>query len=322
VSDLCVLAIASTDLLYWEVGRKKLELVQPGTLPCAGIFFERFTMTTLLQDFPITDNELSANEIQLECKARANIYRLLAGVFLQEPSADYINAMRSPEVAVSLRDMGVVFDNDFNATPLHELQEVLACEYAVLFLVAGGCPPVESVRLTGRYQQQPFFEVHEYYQKAGFQVVGERFAIFDDQLGVELSFLAELLERSATALAGGDTDKYAQITKDIKRFWVQHPGKWARGYAALLTRAAEHSFYREMAKLLGSFAEWEINLLGLKIDDLDGGKLKVPKAEIEYEFDPDEPVCNSCEKGQSATTEDNLHKIDISLIEARLQGTK
>lgn len=266
--------------------------------------------------------EFSNTEIIAECKARANIYRLLSGMLLEEPTIEYLSAIKSPLVMETLTAMGVKFDEDFSSNSLPELQEILACEYAVLFLVAGGCPPVESIRLTGRYQQQPFFEIREFYQKLGFKITVGKHAIFEDQLGVQLSFLAALLDRSAEALEKGDDDEYHRITKEIKRFWTLHPGKWARGYATLLQRAAAHSFYREMGKLLGSFAEWEISLLKLKIEDLDGGKLKVPKAEIEYEFDPNEPVCNSCDKGQGATNDDDLQKIDISLIEARLEGVK
>lgn len=279
-------------------------------------------MTAVFQDVKNATVELSSDELIAECKARANIYRLLAGVFLEEPTVDYLNAIRSPAVMASLQDMGVAFAEDFTDAPLEQLQDALACEYAVLFVVAGGCPPVESVRLTGRYQQQPFFEVRVFYQKAGFQVSGSRFAVFDDQLGVELTFLAELLGRSADALASGNQDDYEGLVKEIKRFWALHPGKWVRGYASLLERASDHSFYREMAKLLASFADWEINLLGLEVDDVDGGKLKAPKAEIEYEFDPDEPVCNACDKGQEDHGEDAFQKIDISLIQSRLEGKK
>lgn len=275
-------------------------------------------MTTVLQDTAIAAAEFSSDELLAECKARANIYRLLAGTFLEEPTADYLNAIRSPEVTASLREMGVAFGEDFTGEPLEKLQDTLACEYAVLFVVAGGCPAVESIRLTGRYQQQPYFEVREFYQKAGFRVSDSRFAVFDDQLGVELTFLAEMLDRAADALALGDQDGYERVIKEIKRFWVLHPGKWVRGYASLLLRASEHSFYREMAKLLANFADWEIGLLGLKVDDVDGGKLKVPKAEIEYEFDPDEPVCNACEKGDD-DQEEGFQKIDISLIQSRLK---
>lgn len=285
-------------------------------------FFEGIKMTAVLQGNDMDTEKFSNAELVAENRARANIYRLLAGVFLEEPTAEYLNAIRSPQVMATLTAMGAAFDEDFTATALPELQEALACEYAVLFLVAGGCPPVESVRLTGRYQQQPYFETRDFYQQSGFKVAAGQHAIFEDQLGVQLSFLAEMLDRSATALEAGDELEHARLVKEIKRFWVQHPGKWARGYATLLQRAAAHSFYREMGKLLGSFAEWEINLLDLKVDDLDGGKLKVPKAEIEYEFDPDEPVCNSCEKGQSAENDEDLHKVDISLIEAKLQRAK
>jgi len=270
-------------------------------------------MSTVLQDAENFATEFSTAELLAECKARAGIYRLLAGVFLEEPTAEYLNALRTHEVMTSLREMGVFFSGDFTDSPVEDLLDTLACEYAVLFVVAGGCPAVESVRLTGRYQQQPYFEVREFYRKAGFQLTGSRYAVFDDQLGVELSFLAELLERAADALASGNQNAYAGSIKEMKRFWVLHTGKWVRGYASLLDRASEHSFYREMAKLLGSFADWEIDLLALKVDDLDGGKLKVPKAEIEYEFNPDEPVCNSCERSQNAG---QAYKVDISLLKS------
>lgn len=281
-------------------------------------------MTTAIQDAGNTSSELSGDELIAECKARANVYRLLAGAFLEEPTVEYLNAIRSPEVMASLKDMGVAFDKDFTDAPIGKLQDELACEYAVLFIVAGGCPAVESVRLQGRYQQQPCFEVREIYQKAGFQLTGARFKVFDDQLGVELTFVAEMLERAAAALTAGDQEGYEGINKEIRRFWALHLGKWVRGYSMLLARATEYSFYREIAKLLGGFAQWELDLLGVKVDDLDGGKLKVPKAEIKYEYDPDEPECNACDSGQDDADDlEMLAKtIDISLIEKRLQEKK
>lgn len=279
-------------------------------------------MSTMVQEAMNEETEFTDADLVAECKARAGIYRLLSGVFLEEPSADYLNALRSADVMGTLRAMGVVFGADFTDTPLAQLQETLACEYAVLFLVAGGCPAVESVRLTGRYQQQPFFEVRDFYGKNGFAVTAGRHTMFEDQLGVELLFAAELLERAAAALEAGDRAKYTTVVKEIQRFWALHLGKWVRGYATLLERASEHSFYRQMGKLLGNYAEWELRLLGVRVDDLDGGKLKVPKAEIEYEFDPDEPVCDACEKGRKddGDLDALLQTIDISLIEKRVQG--
>lgn len=279
-------------------------------------------MTLMTENAECAETELTNEELMAECKARANVYRLLAGAFLEEASVEYLNALRSPEVMATLTQLGVAFDADFTATPVAELQDKLSAEYAILFVVAGGCPPVESVRMLGRYQQQPFFEVRDIYRKAGFEATGARFKVFEDQLGVELSFIAEMLDRSALALSTADNDGYVQITKEIKRFWALHLGKWVRGYTILVARATDYSFYREMAKLLGRFAQWELDLLGVNVDDLDGGKLKVPKAEIEYEFDPEEPVCNSCDKGGDDDDGDDIKKIDISLIEARLEGRK
>lgn len=280
--------------------------------------------TAVLESVMSAEAELSNGELVEECKARANIYRILSGAFLEEPTAEYLEAIRTPEAMASLKGLGVAFDEDFTETPIAQLQEELAQEYAVLFVVTGGCPAVESIRLYGRFQQQPFFEMREVYRQAGFKVSGGRFMVFDDQLGAQLMFVAEMLDRAADALAAGKQSEYINTIKTVQRFWALHLGKWVRGYATLLERASEYSFYREIAKLLGSFAEWELGLLGVQVDDVDGGKLKVPLAEIEYESDPNEPVCNACEKGKAGnekSTADEL-AIDISLIEERLRRKK
>ncbi|MFZ5462119.1 MAG: hypothetical protein ACOZB1_00980, partial [Pseudomonadota bacterium] len=82
--------------------------------------------------------------------------------------------------------------------------------------------------------------------------------------------------------------------RETKRFWTLHLGRWVRGYARLVQRAAEHSFYREMARLLEAFAEQEIALLRLRVEDQDLGREVVPKSEVQVAFNPDEPVCNAC----------------------------
>ena len=62
-----------------------------------------------------------------------------------------------------------------------------------------------------------------------------------------------------------------------------------RGYATLLERVTVHSFYREMARLLRDFAVEELALLGVRVDDLDGGRESVPKSEIALMFNPEDP---------------------------------
>ncbi len=235
-----------------------------------------------------------AEPVAPDLRARAGVCRLLAGVFAEEPSNEFIAALRAPEALRSLDEAGLCFDEDFLLENPGKLAYDLSVEYTTLFTASGGFPPIESVRLTGRYQQEPHYAVKETYRRAGFELRKGRFFVFEDQLGVELSFIAELTERCAAALECGSEAEYRQQERELKRFWTVHLGKWVRGYARLIERAAEHSFYREMAKLLGEFAESEIAALRLRIDDQDRGKAVVPKSEIKLEFNPDEPVCNAC----------------------------
>jgi TorA maturation chaperone TorD len=234
-----------------------------------------------------------------ELRSRASVYRLLAGAFVEEPSSDYLTALRHPDALADLAQLGLRFDTDVTETDLEALIEALACEYTTLFAAPGGCPPVESVRLFGRTQQEPFQKVKRVYAQAGFLLQPKGFALFEDQLGVELLFVASMLERLATSMEEDDAPASKQLEKEIKRFWALHLGRWVRGYAKLLASVTEHSFYREMAHLLHDFAEEELALLGVRIDDIDCGKAVVPKVEISLEFNPDEPICGACSAGES-----------------------
>lgn len=237
---------------------------------------------------------LSQEELRADCAGRAGVYRLLAGVFVEEPSVEFLASLREPSVQDSLAEAGLRFDDDFTRPDLAALAEALACEYTTMFVASGGFPPVESVRLTGRYHQGPHFDVKETYRRAGFTVKKGRFQVFEDHLGVELTFVAEMLDRCVAALDRGDMDEYRRTERDIKRFWTLHLARWVRGYCRLVERASEHSLYREMARFLAGFADEEIASMRLRVDDLDQGREVVPKNEVQVEFDPDEPVCNAC----------------------------
>lgn len=229
-----------------------------------------------------------------ELKARADVYRLLSGVFVEEPSASFIEALREPASLAQLAQAGLHFGADFTAAPVDALLDELSIEFTTLFVASGGVPPVESVRLYGRFKQEPNFETMQAYRRHGFVLQPGRHEVFSDQLGVELLFVAELLDRSAAALEGGDADAARRLEKEVKRFWVQHLGRWVRGYARLVERLAEHSFYREMARFLGGFAAEEVEAMGLAVEDADQARLVVPKVDVKVEFDPNEPVCNGC----------------------------
>lgn len=249
----------------------------------------------------------SPAETAAECRARSGIYHLLSGVFVEEPGTEFLAALRTAEVREQFAAAGLRFDSDFLDTPLANLAEALAIEYTTLFAASGGFPPVESVRLFGRFKQEPNFETMQTYRRLGFALRPGRFEVFADQLGIELMFVAELLERAALALEQGDTRAHRRLEKEIKRFLVQHLGRWVRGYCRLIERTAEHSFYREMARFLGGFAAEEIEAMALSIEDADHARPVVPKAEVRVEFDPNEPVCNGCVS--EAITQQNVQPL-------------
>ena len=255
----------------------------------------------------------SLAETAADCRSRAGLYRLLSGVFVEEPTVELIEALRTPVVLAELADAGLRFDADFLTTPQDALLEALAIEYTTQFAASGGFPPVESVRLTGRYKQQPNFDTMQTYKRLDFVLSPGRFEVFADQLGIELMFVAELLERGANALEQGDAGMHRRLEKEIKRFWTQHLGRWVRGYSRLIERTAEHSFYREMARFLGGFAAEEIVAMSLRIEDTDQARLEVPKDEIRVEFNPNEPVCNGCMTDALSTTlsaPDNVRRLE------------
>lgn len=257
-----------------------------------------------------TRHALSVAEAREDCLARASIYRMLSAVFVEEPGREFLDLLRSEQAIGALRDAGLDFGAEFVQTDLDTLVEQLSCEYATLFAASGGFPPVESVRLTGRYKQDPHFQVAQAYARFGFVLQKGRFEVFPDQLGVELMYVAALLECAAAAIERGDATEFRRCEREIMRFWTLHLGRWVRGYCRLIERAAEQPFYREMARLLGGFAEEEIAAMGLRIENLDQGAGVVPKREIQIEFDPKEPECNGCGPQTAASSPDkNVHTL-------------
>lgn len=229
----------------------------------------------------MTKNEIDmTNTLEntiLELRAREGWYRLLAGVFAEEPKEVFLRELRENTCHSALIELGVKFDKDFLTPDFSELVEQLACEYTMLFVAPGGFPPVESVRLQGGYRQSAASRVKEFYTSEGVAVKASGFDIFDDHLAVEMGFVATLLERQANALEHNEEIESKRLEKSIKRFWVQHLGRWVRGFSTLVEQAAEHSFYREMSILLNAFSESELETLKLDIVDGDGGRWRAPK---------------------------------------------
>ncbi|HCX34014.1 MAG TPA: hypothetical protein DHV08_10940, partial [Rhodocyclaceae bacterium] len=68
-----------------------------------------------------------------EVRERAAVYRLLSGAFVEEPSREFLDAVRTPDAQRRFAEAGLRLDDDFTGAPFDELAETLAVEYTTLF---------------------------------------------------------------------------------------------------------------------------------------------------------------------------------------------
>lgn len=172
-------------------------------------------------------------------KARANIYHLFSRIYLKEIDDDFLHVLR----AINLLSPSIL--NEPEVTLINELAE----EYAALFLVPGGLPPYESVRIKGLLCQEPATEVEDFYKRCGLVIKEGWKNIFPDHLGLELGFMGYLCDKE---VEGGK--KWAGYQRE---FWGLHLSRWCFDYLDDLIKCAFHPFYREVGVLTREFLESE-----------------------------------------------------------------
>lgn len=155
---------------------------------------------------------------------RAELYRLFAAVFLEEPDEEFL---------VNLKEaFGMGFDE-----PEYEIR----ADFRRLF--SGPAPllrPYESL-YNYPFGEQPLTSgstahtVSEHYKAAGL-LIDEEAGLAPDHLSVELLFISYLIEHGRT--------------EEQKDFLSEHLLRWVPAFAADLEKQAGTAFFREIAGLL------------------------------------------------------------------------
>lgn len=201
-------------------------------------------------------NKVLDLDLALAAKGRSTVYHLLAMLYLKETSPELLAILKSKEVIESLNELG----SDFNSILSDKLQETLldelSQEYAALFIVPGGLPPYESVRLKSLLNQEPAWKTEEFYKRCGL-IIKEDCKTFPDHLGMELEFMAYLSDKESAARQDKDEKAAAEWGNFQKEFFSNHINKWVFGFLDDLGRFAFHPFYKEVAKLTKGFLETE-----------------------------------------------------------------
>lgn len=181
------------------------------------------------------------------------LLNLLSSIFLCQPT---------PELLQGWRDL-LVYSPIPQASELEEVLEGLdrtnpeACDrllwdYTRLFVGPYHlpCPPYESVYTTPErlLLQDAVQEVQDLYLRAGVQVGTEQF--MPDHVGVELGFLAALVEKAAS-----HPDEALRYAGLAETFLETHLRAWLPRFASDLEAAAETPFYQSLARLLKQVIE-------------------------------------------------------------------
>ena len=193
-----------------------------------------------------------------EAKEISVVYKLLSKAFIREIDVEFLRHLRTKELCDSLKALDIDFGDQFLSQDEGRLLEDLAVEYARLFIVPGsGLSLYESVYAEERYCGEPAQQVEEFYQKCGMGIVDE--TLMPDHISLELELMSYLKQKEAELLQNGNQDatKWLELQKE---FMSTHLSKWIPQFFAHVEEAAEHLFYKEMAKLGRQFIAVEGDL--------------------------------------------------------------
>lgn len=217
-------------------------------------------------------------------RARSALYRMFGALLYREVQADWLCSFQS-ELRPRWEEAGCRFDADIDEET-GRLKEALDAEFTTLWIAPGGVARFESIFETGAVFQGPCDQVAAVYAGEGFYFDSDAEKSFPDHAGVELEFLGYLLARQADKLDAGDTEAAKRLNDVASRFLREHPGKWVPAMMNLSIQLAEHSFYRELCRIVLAFLDGEIEtMLPRREREILRAKYQRMPKEIDYDAD-------------------------------------
>ena len=210
-----------------------------------------------------------------DLRVRANVYRLLGGLFLTEPTSEALDILRLDETweifsivapAANLPQWRSLLISDGLSL------EAVRLEYHRLFSVPTGpyVFPYESCYSVpeppGPLMGPATIAVVNAYAEAGFMLSPE-FQDAPDHLGVELRFVAELLDREAQALEEGDASEADRFASLGSRFCGEHLSLWLGKVADRIRASGVSDFYAGLSSLATGMVAAECDPAQLRRSD-------------------------------------------------------
>lgn len=204
-----------------------------------------------------------------ELEERLLIYNLLGSIYRQGVTADIVNFLADKE---AMDDVAQLTDHSLWKQGIIRLQQEtnnkiqegcyldeLNEEYMELFIGPGHleAPPWESVYLTRERLLfgEPTFKVRNFYHSFGIACsTGENEP--DDHIGLELLFMAKLIEQTLAYIAENQSIK--QELMGQKKFLEEHILKWVPAFCSDLRKAAKQKFFCQLADITLGWLEAEL----------------------------------------------------------------
>ncbi|MBL7048157.1 MAG: molecular chaperone TorD family protein [Nitrospira sp.] len=194
---------------------------------------------------------------------RSNIYGFLSKIYSSEVTESLLQGIRVSDFFTLLSDLGANLQEDFLNTEDEMLLKDLSIEYKRLFAgPAIHIPPYESMHHGMQDCNWESFwadwtlHVREFAKYSGLDYIAD-ITDMPDHISDEFEFMHKTVLREALAWQQKDNDCVLRCLHMEREMIKEHLYKWIPGFCREVTEMAEHSFYREMAKLTEHFMAFE-----------------------------------------------------------------
>ena len=196
-----------------------------------------------------------------------SIYGLLALIFAQEVTSDFLKEIRTPHFRGVLSDLKVDLGDSFYDDPADELLEEMAVEFTGLFIGPGNfISPHESVHHVrddgdyGKLWGADTVAVKKFVEATGLSYQSA-FGGMPDHIAAEFELMQKLEDRLAQAQIDGEKELAENLQVIKQRFMVEHILTWVPEFLDKVVAKANFPFYREMAQFASQFLAGEQELL-------------------------------------------------------------
>lgn len=209
-------------------------------------------------------------------EARELTYRIISAGFIKTPSADLLKLTISErlfdffplEIDAEQFQQGLTqlkqWCSQIKDDRLEDILGQLKADYNRLFVGPNHllAPPWESVYLTEERLtfDQITLDVREFYRRHDLEFVLLNKEP-DDHFGVELEFMAELINRQLQHMKKGQVDEASHLVKEQDDFLREHLTQWTPHFTQSVIESAQTDYYQGLALLARDFIAWDYELI-------------------------------------------------------------